>query len=149
MKFADYDVPEGKYFEWVTLEEVAAAIAPLLKPLLAEQPAPADVADEAARITALEHDIDDVCKERDWFMARLYEAMQAQPTPARLLAVDKKREVAERALADAQQEIEALKAQVKAIPWDSLELLECSAYVKLPGEVLKWYNAHSPYRQEA
>lgn len=150
MRFRDVDKP------WVSgddalvaLEQLADLLAPHLRPLLAEQPAPADVADEAARITALEHDIDDVCKERDWFMARLYEAMQAQPTPARLLAVDKKREVAERALADAQQEIEALKAQLKAIPWDSLELLACSAYIKLPFEVLRWYNANSPYRQEA
>ena len=73
----------------------------------------------------------------------------APATDARLLAVDKKREVAERALADAQQEIEALRAQLKAIPWDSLELLACSAYIKLPFEVLRWYNANSPYRQEA
>ena len=56
---------------YIPLDVLALKLAPLL------QPAPADVPDapvEAERITALEHDIDDVCKERDWFMAQLADA---------------------------------------------------------------------------
>ena len=68
---------------YIPLDVLALKLAPLL------QPAPADVPDapvEAERITALEHDIDDVCKERDWFMAQLHEAKQAQLADANATA---------------------------------------------------------------
>ena len=104
MQFYNYDNNE-----FVTLEKVAEAIAPLLRPLLQPAPAPADVPSANARIAALETALDSVCEERDWFMAQLAEAKQVQHTDARLLAADKRREVAERQLADARQEIEQLR----------------------------------------
>ena len=100
---------------YIPLDVLALKLAPLL------QPAPADVPDapvEAERITALEHDIDDVCKERDWFMAQLHEAKQAQPTDSRLLAADKKRALAEVRQANEQLTAKVAEAQKTAQGWE-------------------------------
>lgn len=84
-----------------TLAELAEA----LRPLLAQPAVPSD----AKRIAELEHDLDDVGKERDWFMAQLSTAKRASASAASL---DRRAQLAEMQLADARQEIEQLRRQL-------------------------------------
>ena len=115
MQFYNYDNNE-----FVTLEKVAEAIAPLLRPLLQPAPAPADVPSANARIAALETALDSVRGERDWFMAQLAEAKQAQPADARLLALDAAKQRAELQRADAQQ----AREQAQAAWWEARQEIE-------------------------
>ena len=84
-----------------TLAELAEA----LRPLLAQPAVPSD----AERIAELEQDLDDVGKERDWFMAQLSTAKRASASAASL---DRRAQLAEMQLADARQEIEQLRRQL-------------------------------------